>query len=383
MNDYQNIRKLEWIFSPNKIESIVQKHLINKTIFLKSLEDPPKIRIIEILPNFLYRISSDSIMELNKDYVCYRVLGRYIEIHFKIIQIGSIKGIYDIQIHSIGISLIERENIRIPVKNNEVYLTNFLTSKHLINPATRIIPTTIKVGFSEFENKIKTLYDIVKIDVFETSDILINLVKKTEKSIFVPDSFDMNSFAIEQENIINLKKSFPSNFHEVIQRYRKNNIKSEIISPLYYLTHDNNYIKIGFIQIQNKNKPLTWDDLEKIKIWNKELIERMQQINTEIIQEKEELINISRNGFRAKIRHLNLISYLIKQSGFSCDIIFKGYPPISVYAEIRSSARDDKGILYVGTQIVNFKKEQTKNQFLNIIDTFEKKYKIMQIKTTN
>ncbi len=372
-------RQLEWFINPEKIHSIVEKHLLNKYIYLKSLEDPPKLRFIEIHPNNTYKVATDIVLDLDKEYVCFRVLGRYLEIHIKIISRGEIKGIYNVQIKAIGVSLSEREEIRIPIKNNEVYLTNFLTSKHIIEVGTRIIPTTIKVGLAEFENKIRPLYDIVKLSTFEESDPLTELVKKTEKFILVRDSFELKEFEIDHPEILNLKKIFSNNLDKIIQRFRKLNIKSELIAPLYYLTHDHNSIVIGYIQLQQKNKTMELDEIDKVKQWNLELIDRMLQINTTLIQEKEEVLNISKNGFRAKIKHLNLINYLLKQSGFSCDIVFKGYPPISVFVEIRSSARDEKGVLYLGTKIINFKNEEQKNQYLNLINIYEKKFKIMQI----
>jgi hypothetical protein len=85
-------RQLEWFINPEKIHSIVEKHLLNKYIYLKSLEDPPKIRFIEIHPNHTYKIATDIVLDLDKEYVCFRVLGRYLEIHIKIISRGEIKG---------------------------------------------------------------------------------------------------------------------------------------------------------------------------------------------------------------------------------------------------------------------------------------------------
>jgi hypothetical protein len=351
-------RQLEWFINPEKIHSIVEKHLFKKYIYLKSLEDPPKIRFIEIHPNHTYKIATDIVLDLDKEYVCFRVLGRYLEIHIKIISRGEIKGIYNIQIKAIGISLSDREEIRIP--------------------GTRIIPTTIKVGLAEFENKIRPLYDVVKLDTFEEPDPLTELVKRTEKFILVRDSFEPKEFETEHPEILNLKKIFSNNLDKIIQRYRKLNIKSELIAPLYYLTHDHNSIVIGYIQLQHKNKTMELDEIDKVKQWNRELIDRMLQINTSLIQEKEDVLNISKSGFRTKIKHLSLINYLLKQSGFSCDIVFKGYPPISVFVEIRSSARDEKGVLYLGTKIVQFKNEEQKNQYLNLINIYEKKFKIMQ-----
>lgn len=372
-------RNLEWIINLNKIHSIVNKHLIDKYLYLKVLQDPPKLRILEMNPDSTYKIVSDVVLEIEKEYICYKVLGRYLQIHFKVLNKDAVKGTYTIKINTIGISLTEREDLRIPIKDNQVYLTNFLTSKHIIEKNTTIIPTTIKIGFSEFEKKIKQDYDNVKIDAFHDSDILIQLVKKTEKTIFIEDSYDLKSFDVQHEEILNLKNIFKDNLNNIIQRFRKNQIKSEIISPLYYLSHDHNYFVIGYIQIQSKSKLLNWSDIEKIKQLNKELIDRMLQINTAKIEEKEDIINISRKGFRAVIKNLNLVNYLIKQSGFSCDIVFKGHPPISVFAEIRSSIRDSKGILYIGTKIMDFKSDEHKKNYQQLIDVYEKKYKIMQI----
>ncbi|MCS7204895.1 MAG: DUF1577 domain-containing protein [Leptospiraceae bacterium] len=372
-------RKLEWFRNPKKIQLIIEKHLLNKNIFLRVLDQPPELKILEILPNS-FKLHSEVVLDKEKEYIAYKVLGRYVEIHFEVLSPYAEKGFYEINIKAIGISLTERENVRIPIKNNEIYLTNFLASKHIIDSNTKVIPTTIKIGFSELENQIKQLYDFVKVESFENYDYLLDLVKKTGKIIFIPNTNNNNSFSLEHQEVLNLKEIFHSELNEVIYRYRKEQVKSEIVAPFYYQTHDRNYIPIGYIQIRSKQKELTWDDVEKIKSWNQELISRLQQINTIPIQEKEEVLNISRNGFRTKIKHLKLINYLLRQSGFSCDIVFKGHNPISIYSEIRSSVRDDNGILYIGAKIIEFKNKEQKELYEQILKAYEKRYAISQSK---
>lgn len=194
MEIISNSRKLEWFLNPEKIESIIDKHLITQPIYIKSLENPPKIKFVEKNPNQTYLIESDVILEVDQEIQCFKVLGRYLELYIKILSLGQKKGTYNCKVTKIGISLMEREFIRIPILNNEVYLTNFLVSKHLIDPKTRIIPTTIKVGISELENKIKSLYDFVKIDTFEDFDLILDKIKKKGKFIFVRDTYDPESF---------------------------------------------------------------------------------------------------------------------------------------------------------------------------------------------
>lgn len=372
-------RKLEWFFDQLKIQSIVDKHLLNQTIYIKTFENPPKIKIIEKNPNQTYKIESEILLDIDQEIQCYKVLGRYLELFIKVLTLGEKKGIYNIQIEKIGISLIEREFNRIPVFNNEVYISNFLISKHLIDPKTKILPTTIKVGFSELENKIKKYYDYVKIEAFENFDFVLDKIKKTGKFIFIKDTYDPKSFEYSNENCINLKEILKENLNKKIQDYRKNQIKSEILGPIFYLTHDRNLIPIGYIHIYNKNNLLEEDDINKIKEWNQELIERMQQLNTTQIQEKEQILNISKNGFRARIKNLNLINYLIKQSGVYCDIIFREQKPISIFAEFKSSIRNQNGTLDIGAKIVEFKTSEQKENFLNNVTLLEKKYQFLKL----
>lgn len=379
MEIFSTKRNLEWFFNQVKIQSIVDKHLLNQTIYIKTFENPPKIKIIEKNPNQTYKIESEILLDTDQEIQCYKVLGRYLELFIKVLTFGERKGLYNAQIERIGISLIEREFNRIPVLNNEVYLSNFLISKHLIDPKTRILPTTIKVGFSELENKIKKHYDYVKIEAFENFDLALDKIKKTGKFIFIKDTYDPKSFEYSNENCINLKEILKENLNKKIQDFRKNQIRSEIIGPIFYLTHDRNLIPIGYIHIYNKNKLLEEKDINKIKEWNQELIERMQQLNTAQIQEKEQILNISKNGFRTRIKNLNLINYLIKQSGMYCDIIFREQKPISVFAEFKSSIRNQNGTLDIGAKIVEFKTKEQKENFLNNVALLEKKYHLLKL----
>ncbi|MFN3604799.1 MAG: DUF1577 domain-containing protein [Leptonema sp. (in: bacteria)] len=373
-------RKLEWFLDFNKTSSIVEKHLLNQYLYIKSLENPPKIKIIEKNPNQTFKIESEILLELDQEILCYKVLGRYLELYIKILTYGEKKGTYNVKIEKIGVSLIERDSLRIPILNNEVYLTNFLVSKHLIDPKTRIIPTTIKIGFSELENKIKPLYDYVKIDTFENFDLILDKIQKTGKFIFIKDTYDSSSFDFFNEDCLNLKEILKENINQKIHEYRKNQIKSEIIAPLLYLSHDRNLFPIGYIRIYNKNKSLDLEEIDKIRKWNQELIDRMQQLNTTYIQEKEQILNISKNGFRARIKNVNLINYLVKQSGFYCDIVFREEKPIPIFAEFKSAFRHKDGKLDIGAKIVEFKKEKDRENYLSNIDILEKKYQILKLK---
>ncbi len=372
-------RKLEWFLNPDKIESIVDKHLMNQTVYIKSLENPPKIKFLEKNPNQTYLIESDILLETDQQIQCYKVLGRYLELYIKILTSGSKKGTYNIKVVKVGVSLIERESVRIPVLHNEVYLTNFLVSKHLIDPKTRIIPTTIKVGFSELENKIRTLYDYVKIDTFENFDLILDKIKKTGKFIYIQDTYNPESFNFSNEDCISLKEILKENLQQKIHEYRKNQVKSEIVGPIFYLAHDKNLISIGYIRISNKSKPLELEEINKIKQWNQELIKRMLQINTTTIQEKEQVLNISKNGFRARIQNLNLISYLIKQSGTYCDIVFRDQKPVSIFVEFKSSYRHQDGKLDIGAKITEFKSDKDKTNYLENLTILEKKYQILKM----
>lgn len=383
MEIISNSRKLEWFLNPEKIESVIDKHLITQPIYIKSLENPPKIKFVEKNPNQTYLIESDVILEVDQEIQCFKVLGRYLELYIKILSLGQKKGTYNCKVTKIGISLMEREFIRIPILNNEVYLTNFLVSKHLIDPKTRIIPTTIKVGFSELENKIKSLYDFVKMDTFEDFDLILDKIKKKGKFIFVRDTYDPESFSFSNEDCISIKEILKENINQKIQEYRKNHIKSEIIGPIFYLTHDRNLIPIGYIQIVNRNKPLEIEEINKIKQWNQELINRMQQINTTYIQEKEQILNISKNGFRTRIKNLNLINFLIKQSGMYCDIVFRDNKPISIFAEFKSAYRHQDGKLDIGAKIVEYKSDKDKTSYIENLNILEKKYQILKIQKKN
>ncbi len=372
-------RKLEWFQNPEKLNSIINKHLLNKTMYFKYQDNPSRAKIIEIKPNFSYLLQTDLVLEKDQDFVIYSVLGRYIEIHFQIENLTEKKGVYLIRIEKIGISLIERNSIRIPVKFSEAYLTNFRISKHLIDEKVKVIPTSIKVGISEFENKLRKLFDIVKTVVFDFEDPLYLFFKKNQKSVFVENTYKLESFQFQNENFFSLSQLFQNQLQNKIGQYRKDGIKSEIYTPLFYLTHDRNYICIGYIQIQSKTRILSIEeDFHKIIKFNEELIERMQKINTANITEKEELINLSRDGFRIRIKNSNLINYLIHQSGFTCDLVAKEHSPFTLYVEIRSSIKKNN-MLEIGAKIIEFiQGDNSRKRFLELISIYEKKYQISQ-----
>jgi hypothetical protein len=351
MND--EMRSLEWVMKPESIKALIERHLIGKVIFLKGYEPHPRIRLLSLNPNGTAEIQSPVTFELEDHPVFFRILGRYLELHATIIQKKD-AGHFTMRVDRLGVSLKDRSDLRIPVEGDEVCITNIQTSKYLIDTANARIPTTVKVSFGEYQLFLANEFDFVKIDVFEQRGTLLDEVRKTGKAVFVSDTTIPESYSPPDSRFLDYASYLGANLQKQIFEYRKMKVRSEVIWPVIYVTHDRTEVPIGYIQLQSRTQTFDLSIVDRLKQICEEMIEKIRLANTVYVKERESIINLSISGMRLRIRNRELSSYLMRQSGFTFDVLFRGQAPITVYGLIRSATKTAEGHLICGVQIAGY-----------------------------
>ena len=373
MNDQS--RSLEWIMNPESMSALITKHLIGKVVFLKGYEPHPRIRLLEQNPNGTIEIQSPIAFEVEHKLVCFRILGRYLELDGTIVQKKGIDR-FTMRIDRMGVSVKDRGDIRVPIEGDEAYITNIQTSKYLIDTANTVIPTTVKVSFGEYERLVSTEFESVTIDIFSQRGTLLDEVRKTGKSVFVADTSDAYSYTpSDTETFIDYAKFLGSNLQKQIFEYRNKKIKSDAIVPVTYVTHDRSQVPIGYLQVQGKIKQHDISVIDRMKQISEEMIEKIRQSNTVYVKDREGILNLSMHGMRLRIRNRDLASYLMRQSGFTFDVVFRGQAPITVYGLIRSASKTPEGYLIAGVEIGGFTDDTSgRKRFESNLRGLEQKY---------
>lgn len=372
-------RELNHISDKLKILAVVKNYLLGKVMFIKGIHPNVEVKIINIQDPGQLEILVDAGEENLGDYEdlkLFRILGRYIELKCRFVGVNPENGKQIITIAYASIASRQRQHMRIPIQGEEASITNIRTSKHTIDASLYKIPTSVKVNFGLLEQTLRPTADTVQVDIYSKRGTIFDEIRKTGKILLLNDSQKLESYDPAGENYLDYAAYLGLDLPKKIIDYRRNEIKSELIYPIIYYAMDNEQIPLGYIHMQSKVRHFDETAVEDLKNHTTDLIDKIRDSNTVLIKEKQQVLNLSRGGLKVKITNNDLKEYLIKQRGFSFDLVFRMQAPITLFSAIRSAARTLDGNLLLGLQIVgNSSRPNEMKRYLDNIAMFEQKVK--------
>ncbi|MCB1174473.1 MAG: DUF1577 domain-containing protein, partial [Leptospiraceae bacterium] len=302
----------------------------------------------------------------------FRILGRYMHLECKVLRNNGQNNLFTLQILRAAIAKANRSSLRIPIKKSEAYISNIRTSKHTIDASLLNVPTSVKVNFSAVEQSLKNSADLIKIDVFGKRGTILDEIRATGQSLLIQDTSDPVSYSPPHSDLVDYAEYLDEHLDRTIQQYRNAKIRSEIIVPIIYYTHDNSPIPLGYIQIQSKSETFTMERLAALQQTASAMVERIRDSNTVLVQERQKIINLSRGGLKICIEHQDLKRYLAPMSGFTFDLFFRSQSPITLYANIRAAFKDRMDDLILGLEISgNSSRKSEMKRFNDNLDQLE------------
>ncbi|MCC5815082.1 MAG: DUF1577 domain-containing protein [Leptospira sp.] len=348
-------RQLDVFSEPEKKLHVLTKFLAGKDLIFKENASRGKITLKKISPDgnkVLVATESYANLEINEKVVFYKILARYIQLECKVLQKRA-ENEFVLSVEKIGIAGKDRETPRFPVPPGHVWITNILTSKASIDANMFIIPTSVKVNFSDYESKLKNSCDFIKITTFQPNDNeKIRIVKKTQKMLLIEDTQNPNSYTESPTpDFIIYEEEIDSEYKAEMRNQKDHKIKSELIVPVIYIDLEENAIPIGYIHMQSKTETFDLGKAMEIKTLTFEMVDRIRNSNTMTITERFNVLDISSGGLKVKINNHELNQTLPRLGGFNFDIFFKMQSPMSVFGTIRSITTDQDGGLILGIHL--------------------------------
>ncbi|MEQ8351169.1 MAG: DUF1577 domain-containing protein [Leptospiraceae bacterium] len=364
-------RDLEYLYSADKIQHLLARHLKGRTMFLKGQDPPAEALVHEFdLNNRILLESRKLTLEPEMKLQLFRILGRYIELHCEVLKVnGDHK--FSIQVVSAAIAKKERSNMRVALNADQAHITNILASRHTIDTDTLTIPTSVKVGFGEYEQILKKEFENVKIDAFGKRGTWLDQVKKQSKSIYIPNTEDPHTYRPADNRCLDASAILGKKLQEKIIEYRNHKVRAEAIVPVIYTTHDRSTIPIGYIHVQSRREAFPEGTLDRLYTASADMVEKIRGSNTVMIKERQQVLNVSRGGIRVRITHDELRTYLARQNGFTFDLVFRMQAPITLFGQIRSQKKMASGELLLGVQIAGNSNEASYKRFLGNVDKLE------------
>ncbi len=368
-------RDYEEIDSVDEALNLLKNHFKDKSLHIKNELEKEDVKINEYLDDKTIMIVTNPDYIPEKKIVLYALLDKYIEIDLNVEEVRG-PGYFKCTIDKIKRAQRVRKEPRFKVAQEKVHATNFKISKHTIDVSTYKIPTSIKVLLDQFQSHNTNFSDIVKVGILDQTDKIFEHIKKTGETLFIEDISSPDSYKAITEDFINLEELLGDD----LQEYKKKNIekgyKSQIISPVIYLTDTETSIPFAYIQVISKSDTFTLENVLEIKDLIFKLIDRIRDSNTLLIQVHQQLIDLSRSGAKLKITDDNLKKYILHSKGFVFDIVFKLQAPITIYGDIRNTYYDDKDSMFVGVDFAgNSSREDEMKRYYSILDPMIKDYK--------
>jgi hypothetical protein len=372
-NRPEEVRDLESIENPEKMQLLLKKYLTGKTMQLKE-SDPPLEGVLlqsDTQGNILMKIQN-SPLKVGDSVVIFRTIGRYVQLECTVQRIKD--GIHLLALNRASIAKKERQFLRLSSESDILYITNIRTSKYALDRPLGSLPTSIKVNFSMVEKKLKLKDDFARVDAFEENNPLHIALRQSGKILYVRDTNNPDDYEVKDRDYFNYREFLGNNFIKKINDYRTAGIRSEIIYPIAFGEEISQFPPVGYVQVQSKYRFYEESKIEFLIEIVHDMIDQIRKANTVLIQKKQKVLNISRGGLRVSITDNELKEYLTRMTGFTFDLFFKMQAPITLYGLIRSIQKKMNGEMILGIQISGHSSRAGEmSRFLDNVSTLEKR----------
>ncbi|MDH4262598.1 MAG: DUF1577 domain-containing protein [Spirochaetia bacterium] len=344
-------RKFQTLTDDARKMHMIEKYFINKPYFLKNDNTGGFITGIKLEEKS--RVIVDTKLKVSNEITMYSLFKKYIEFHGTVEETVSPER-YRIHIQAVNVAVDERKHIRKLVDFNVVSIGNLRVSRNVINASLFNIPTSVKVHLKQYQQMLTKHADEVIVDVFDKTKEKHEIVRKTCKILYIKNTGDEKSYESDDpEKFINYFKSTDSELTDLMREYKDKKIVSEMIVPIIYTGHDGIPIPLGYIQLISKTKPIDIGQADVLLKTGAEIVQKMRDSNTVMINERQKIVNISNEGMCIKIEHEELKRLMPEQNGLTFDVIFKLTQPVTVSSEIIYLAKDNDDLI-IGIKIIGF-----------------------------
>ncbi|MCS6983920.1 MAG: DUF1577 domain-containing protein [Leptospiraceae bacterium] len=345
-------RPYQVITEEEKIEHMIKTYMLGKKYLLKGYFEEISVNVEEFLPKTGMIVSCFS--ELSENVAFYRVFKKYMDATCYVEEnLGNDR--YKVRVEAFRIATNERRYPRIEANPDAVSINSIRAARNVIKASLFNVPTSVKVHFSEYERRLKNYADEVHVKVFESHDEKFELVRKTGKVFWIKNTQDINSYIPEDENaFVDYRSVLHVDIADVMNDYRKKKIVSELIVPVIYVGHDGGSVPLGYIQLISKNKEIGLETIMELKALTFEMVDRIRDSNTMMINKRQAVTNVSLGGLQIRISDPELKQFLVHQKGFSFDIVFRMQQPITVSSEIVYTGVDRNHDMIIGVKIMGW-----------------------------
>ncbi len=350
-------RDIDVVTSPEHKNHILSKYLLDKELLLRMDPFDQKVTLKKILnggERILVYLPPESDFFFPSNVQLFKILANYIHLDCDFIRHVD-PTLVLLQVNKLEIAKKNRENERIPLAPGVAFATNIISTKILLEADMFNIPNLVRVNFEDYENRLsEKTDDTIRVDVFRSDlDLRFDVVKKTQKLIWIPDTQNSSSYTSYFPDQVNYAEEVDDDIPSVMKKFKEEKILSELIVPILYTNHFDEKICIGYLSMQSKDKKISLETLGEFKNLRVEIANRIQESNIIKTIDRFQILEVSRHGLKVRITNPVLIESLQKHDRFVFDIYFKMQAPLTVSGLIRWTSKDeDSKRLDLGIELI-------------------------------
>ncbi len=376
-------RDYEIIEDVDLILEILKRDFQKRKLFIRYAVDKIEIAINEFFADKTVMVVTDPTFHHSGNISVYGLVDRYFEVDMEVVEERG-PGYFHCRLKSARRAIKGRRDLRFRVSTDEVVATNFRISKHTIDVSGFKMPTSIKVILDQFQSSNSKMSDIVKVDVLgsDSKGLLLNTIRKTGKTLFVEDVSSLESYRAMNDDFLDFFDLLGGDLEGYAKKNVERGYKSILIVPIIYITETEQSIPFAYIQLISKSETLGLDKVLELKEYSFKLVDRIRDANTVLIQQHQEIVDLSRGGAKLKITDENIKKHILKAKGFIFDIVFKLQAPLTIYGEVKATSVNDAGEVFVGVDFEgNSSRKDEMKRFYSVLQPMESDYKSRLIKS--
>ncbi len=340
-------RKISSINEPEKIEYIFKEYIGKRPLFIKG---NPGVQV-DILTTPTQHDSHivfkpQTAYEFTDKFTLYVTLKRHMEVKCSLIREGEKST--EALVESIDLAAQPRSGKRVDVRNQSVYGHHFLLSNNKIDINPMSYSISSQVIFHDFEKKMAVDFPGIKIYDLDPSSARAEkkIVKKFQKGFIwnVAGAAD----GLDNDDLIPLNEGLGSEYDTVLDELRADGAQSWLVRPIFYLNLSGERFPVGYFSIRSNSEILNESLYESLGEWETKIIERIMDANTVLINEKEEIWNISEHGVLMKVTNEELKEYIMQRREFTFDLLFRYQAGLRFHAMVTHVLQTTDGHLLVG-----------------------------------
>ncbi|GBF51540.1 hypothetical protein LPTSP4_30780 [Leptospira ryugenii] len=346
---FQKERAFEDLDPSVNISEFFKSRMAAEGLFLKGYDTDLRIKFKGERQDGSHIFETDVVIDLGSSkFTVYTTPSYHIEVEYELLNQKDTLLLGKILSKKIS------NQIRVESRNDKVYGTvvasNFLIAKTNID-FSKLTGVSSQVILTDIHKNLLNAYPKSKVVFVAGGDQSdeIDLLREKQKPLYILNTHTLESHPSSE--VFDPKSAFEEDMilEDKIAEYKRKKIDSFLLYPIFIAMNDLHFF--AYLTIEMEKTSVPEEVFQKYKEVESTFQARIMDSNTQVLDLKQNVFNVSRGGLSIEIREREIIKALKVKPSMTLDINFKMQAPLRMAVELRHM-EEVKDYFVVGGQIV-------------------------------